>query len=149
MDQSRTGDRAGVDHRVERPVVVGEPDRIERLAARLDPNGGRHPLLTDHVERERKHEGLGYRLDGERYPAIADLVDVAVDGHEADAEMRGVGALQLRDIIGDRAGIIRSEFLVACAQKALQRRLVGIAGVYGGETGFGRAANLGVHIITM
>jgi hypothetical protein len=63
--------------------------------------------------------------------------------------MRGVGALQLRDVIGHRAGSIRSEFLVACPEKALERRLVGIAGVYGGETRFGRAANLGVHIITL
>ena len=105
--------------------------------------------VADHLEREREHEGLGDRLDGERHLAVADLVDVAVDGREADAEMRGVGLAQFRDVIGDRAGIIRFEFLVTSPQKALQRRLVGIAGVYGGETGFGRAANLGVHIITM
>ena len=149
MDQPGAGDRAGIDHRVERPVVVGQPDRIERLPARLDPDRRRNALLTDHVERERKHEGLGYRLDGERHPAVADLIDMAVDGNETDAEMRGVGALQLGNVIGDRAGIIRFEFLVASLQKALERRLVGIAGISEGEIAFGRVANLGVHIITM
>ena len=37
--------------------------------------------------------------------AVADLIDMAVDGNETDAEMRGVGALQFGDVIGDRAGI--------------------------------------------
>ena len=41
MDQAGTGDRAGIDHRVERPVVVGQPDRIERLATRLDADSRR------------------------------------------------------------------------------------------------------------
>ena len=72
--------------------------------------------------------------------AVADLVDVAVDGDETDAEMRGVGALQLGNVIGDRAGIIRFEFLVAAGQKALQRRLVGITGISEGEIAFGRVA---------
>ena len=129
MDQSGTGDRAGIDHRVERPVVVGQPDRIERLAARLDADRRRNALLADHVERKRKHEGLGDRLDGERHRAVADLIDMAVDGDESDAEMRGVGALQFGNVIGDRAGMIRSEFLVTAVQKALERRLVGIAGI--------------------
>ena len=45
MDQPGAGDRAGIDHRVERPVVVGQPDRVERLAARLDADRGRRPAL--------------------------------------------------------------------------------------------------------
>ena len=81
--------------------------------------------------------------------AVADLINVAVDGDESDAEMRGIGALQLGNVIGDRAGIVRFEFLVTARQKVLERRLVGIAGISGGETAFGRAANLGVHIITI
>jgi hypothetical protein len=43
-------------------------------------------------------------LNGERYGAIADLVDVAINGDETDAEMRRIGALQLGDVIGDRTG---------------------------------------------
>ena len=145
MDQAGTGDRAGIDHRVERPVVVGQPDRIERLAARLDADGRRHALFADHVQRQRKHEGLGDRLDGERHRAVADFIDMAVDGDERDAEMRGIGALQLGNVVGDRAGIVRLEFLVTAGQEMLQRRLVGVAGISGGEVGFGRANNLGVH----
>ena len=124
MDQSGTGDRAGIDHRIERPVVVGQPDRIERLAARLDADRRRDALFADHFQRKREHERLGYRLDGERHGAVADFIDMAVDGDEADAEMRGIGPLQLGDIVGDRAGIVGSEFFVASGQKALERRLV-------------------------
>ena len=145
MDQAGTGDRAGIDHRIERPVVVGQPDRIERLAARLDADRRRHAFFADQFERKRKHESLGDRLDGERHPAVADLVDMAVDGNERDAEMRGIGALQLGNVIGDRAEIVRFEFLVASLQKALERRLVGIAGISGDEIAFGGLANLGVH----
>jgi hypothetical protein len=104
MNQPGTGDRAGIDHRVERPVVVGQADRIERLAARLDADRSGYALLADHVERTRKHEGFRNRLNGERYGAIADLVDVAINGDETDAEMRRIGALQLGDVIGDRTG---------------------------------------------
>jgi hypothetical protein len=63
--------------------------------------------------------------------------------------MRRIGALQLRDVIGDRAGIVRSEFLVAGSQEPLKRRLVGVTGISGGEIAFGRTGNLGVHIITL
>ena len=149
MDQPGTGDRAGIDHRVERPVVVGEADRIERLAAGLDADRSGYALLTHQVQRKRKHEGLRDRLNGERHGAIADLVDVAVDGDETDAEMRGIGALQLGNVIGDRAGIVRPEFLVTGGQEPLKRRLVGVTGISGGETAFGRTGNLGVHIITL
>ena len=88
-------------------------------------------------------------MNGERHGAIADLVDVAIDGDEADTENCRVGALQLGDVIGDRAGMVRSEFLVAGGQKPLQRRLVGVTGISGGKTAFGRTGNLGVHIITL
>jgi hypothetical protein len=149
MDQAGTGDRAGIDHRVERPVVVGQADRIERLAARLDADGRRHPLFTDHVERKREHEGFGDRLNGERHRAVADLINVAIDGDEGDTEMLRIGALQLGNVIGDRTGIVRFEFFVTARQKVLERRLIGITGISGGETALGRANNLSVHVITL
>ena len=110
MDQPGAGNRPGIDHRIERPVVVGEPDRIERLAAGLDADRRRNPLFADHFQRQRKHERLGNRLDGERHRAVADFVDVAVDGDERDAEMRRIGPLQFGDIVGDGPGIVRPEF---------------------------------------
>ena len=88
-------------------------------------------------------------MNGERHGAIADLVDVTVDGDETDAEMRRIGALKLGDVIGDRAGMVRSEFLVAGGQKPLKRRLVGVTGISAAEIAFGRTGNLGVHIITL
>jgi hypothetical protein len=45
--------------------------------------------------------------------------------------------------------MVRSEFLVAGDQEPLQRRLVGVTGISGGEIAFGRTGNLGIHIITL
>ena len=108
MDQPGARNRPGIDHRIERPVIVGEPDRIERLAAGLDADRRRHALLADHFQRQRKHKRLGNRLDGERHGAVADFVDVAIDGDESDAEMRRIGPLQLGDVVGDGPGIVGS-----------------------------------------
>ena len=52
------------------------------------------------------HPAWNYELnvrDGEGNPAVADFVDVAVEGGEADAEMIGIGLAQFRDVIGDVA----------------------------------------------
>ena len=51
-------------------------------------------------------------MNGERHRAVADLIDMAIDGDEGDTKMRRIGALQLGDVIGDRTGIVRFEFLV-------------------------------------
>ncbi len=41
-------------------------------------------------------------------PAVADLVDVPVEGGEADAEMIGVGLAEFGDVVGNRAaGLVR------------------------------------------
>src|ERR1017187_6743171 len=105
VDQARAGDRPGVDHRIEWPVVRGQTDGIERLAAWLDSDLGFDPLGADNLQRQREDEGLRDRLDGEFDRAVAGLVAVAVDGREADAEMRWIGFAQFRDVIGRRAAI--------------------------------------------
>jgi hypothetical protein len=140
MDQPGTGDRARIDHRIERLVVVGQPDRIERLAAGLDADRRRDTLLPDEVKRQRENERLGDGLNGERHGAIADLVDMPVDGDERDPEMRRVGPLQLGNIVGERARMISFEFLVAAVQEALERRLSGISSISGGGIGHSRTA---------
>ena len=147
MDQPRARDRPGIDHRIERPIVVGEPNRIERLAARLYANRGRHALFPYHFQRQRKYEGLGNRLNGERHGAVADFVDVAIDGDESNAEMCWISSLQLRDVVCDRTGIVRFEFFVAAGQELPQRRLGGVSGILDLEIGAGRTDNLGVHDI--
>ena len=102
--QPHRGDRAGVDHRVEGHAGRGpERDRVERVAGRLDadprPDGGR----AEAVEDRRVGERLGHRLDRERDPRVADLVDGAVDGRHDDAEPRRVGTRELRDVRGHGA----------------------------------------------
>src|SRR5664280_883209 len=99
VDQARAGDRPGVDHRIEWPVVRGQADGVERLAAWLYSDLGFDPLRADKVQRQREDEGLRDGLDGEFDRAVAGLVDVAVDGREADAEMRRIGLAQFRDVI--------------------------------------------------
>ena len=38
--------------------------------------------------------------------AVADLVDMAIEGGEADAEMRRVRLAELRDVVRDRAILV-------------------------------------------
>ena len=42
-DQPGAGDRAGIDHRIERMVVGVEPDRVEGIARRFDADRAFHP----------------------------------------------------------------------------------------------------------
>ncbi len=122
VNERGAGDRAGIDHRIVRPVIGAKPDRIEGIAARLDADHRLDFVSAQHFQRQGKDEGLGNRLNGERHGAVADFVDVAVDGGEADAEMRRIGLLQLRNVVGHRTAMIVFELRVAPDQKAAQRR---------------------------
>jgi len=84
-------------------------------------------------------------LNGERHGAVADLVDIAIDGDESDPEMRRIGSLQLRDVVGNGAGIICFELLVAAGEKSLQRGLCGVSGISRLGSATGRKRYLGVH----
>jgi hypothetical protein len=53
---------------------------------------------------------------------IADLVDVPVDGGEADTEKVGVGLAQFRNVVGDRAASLGGKFRMATGQEPQQRR---------------------------
>ena len=55
------------------------------------------------VQRQAEHERLGDRLDGEQLLVIADVVSLAVDGDDRDAEPVGVGLGELGDVVGDLA----------------------------------------------
>lgn len=106
-------------------AIVGNPVQRQLKASHrgIGPDVGA-PFLLDHrviVQQprdlaiavssrpspmQREHERLGHRLNRERHGAVADLVDMAFDGDERDAEIRRVGSLQDGNIIGDRAGIV-------------------------------------------
>ena len=122
MDQAGAGDRAGIDHRIEGMVVGIEPDRVEGIARRLDADCAFHPSCAQRIQRQREHEWLRHRLDREGNPAVADLVDVAVEGGEADAEMIGVGLAEFRDVVGDGAAGLRGKIGVAGGEKPQQGR---------------------------
>jgi hypothetical protein len=102
--QRRGGDGAGVDHRVHRPAGVRlEADRVERVARGLDADLAPHRLGALVLEGDAVDQRLGDRLDRERPARVADLVDLAVDGGDGDAEPGGVGLGQLGDVAGDLA----------------------------------------------
>ena len=122
VDQPGTGDGAGIDHRIERPVVWPQPDRVKRIAARLDADHGLDLLGAKQFQGQREDEGLGDRLDGEKHVAVADLVDVAVDGRQADAEMVRIGLFQLGNIVGERAAIVVLQLRMTTDQEPMQRR---------------------------
>ena len=60
-----------------RPVPWFQADRVEGLAARLDPYPREYAVDADVRQRERVHERLGDRLDRERCSGLAGLVDRA------------------------------------------------------------------------
>ncbi len=122
VDQARAGNRSGVDHRIERPIVGVEADRIERFTARLDADLGFDALLPEQLQRQREHESLRDRLDGEFDRGVAGLVDMAVDGREADTEMRRIGLAELRDVVGNRALVVAAIGVEAVFQEVAERR---------------------------
>jgi hypothetical protein len=94
------GDGAGIDHRVERPVGrLVEHDGIKRFA------GGGYADMVQHggaavmLEGVAVHERLRHRLDGEGVVGVADRVDLAVDGGDRDAEQRGIGLAEFRNVV--------------------------------------------------
>ena len=62
-------------------------------------------------------------LYGERDIAIADLVNVAIGGCDADAEIFGIGLGELGNVVGDGTTAIARDFGMAALQKTQQRRL--------------------------
>src|SRR5205807_217900 len=84
----------------------------------------------------------------ERHGAVADLVEVTVDGDERNTEVIGVGTLQLGNIVGESSRTVSPEFLVAIAQEAPERWLGGISSRSGRAGCAGQTAGLGVHNIS-
>ena len=122
QDEAATGDRTGIDHRIERMVVGIEPDRVEGVSRRLDADDLFDCVGAERVQREREDERLRHRLDRKWHAAVADLVDVAIECREADAEMHGVGLAELWNVVGDRAVMVGPKIGVAGGEEALQRR---------------------------
>src|SRR6202007_340658 len=89
-DQPGHGNRAGIDHRVEGLILTTEPDRVEGITRRLDADRAFDARGAKRVERESEYKRFRDRLDREGYAGVADLVDIAIEGREADAEMIGV-----------------------------------------------------------
>ena len=56
VDQPGTGNRAGIDHRIERVVLGIEPDRVEGIARWLDADRAFDPCRAECVQRQREHE---------------------------------------------------------------------------------------------
>src|ERR1700722_20528984 len=105
-------------------MVVGiQADRIERVARRLDPDLAFDLCGAQRVQRQREYERFGNRLDGEGDFGIADLIDMSVEGGEADAEMIGGGLAEFRDVVGDGAARVRGKIPVTIAEEPQQRRL--------------------------
>ena len=90
VKQRRHGDRAGVDHRVVRPVGARiELDGIEGVTARLHADVRRDPVLSEFLDRHAKREGFGNGLNAERLVGVAAGEGASVGGRDADAEVIG------------------------------------------------------------
>ena len=100
------GDRAGIDHGVERPVGdLVEHDGIKGLAGGLDADMTQHIVAPVMLKRVAVHEGLRHRLNGEPMLGITCCGDFAVDCGKRDAEDGGIHLAELGDIVGDLTGV--------------------------------------------
>ncbi len=109
-DESRRGDGARVDQGIAGAAAAGlEADLVEGLARRFDADLREHGGLAAIVEGEAVDEGLRDRLDREGLARIADLVELAVDGREADAEPARIGLPELGDVGRHLAVLEREE----------------------------------------
>jgi hypothetical protein len=103
-EEGDRGDRADVDHRVERQAGFRrEAEGVEGLAGRLDADQPANRLLPEFLEREPVGQRLRDRLDREGPPRVPDLVDGAVASDEADPEPVRVGLGELGDVRRDVA----------------------------------------------
>ena len=109
----------GIDHRVERPIVLGQPDRIERFSARFDADRFPDFVRPQPVERHREYEGLRDRLNREGSVAVAGRIDLAVHRGEADAEEGGIRLAEFGDVVGDGAAKIVCMVAVAGIEEPL------------------------------
>src|SRR5262249_35355045 len=102
--QAGDGDRAGVHHRVHRPVRLRvEHDRVERVAGRLDADDPADLLAAQRVQHQPVDEDVRDGLEGEADVGVPDGVDVAGGRDHGDAEPVGVDLGELGDVGGDLA----------------------------------------------
>ena len=97
-DQSRAGDRAGIDHWVPRPAVAIQADRIEGVARRLDPDLLQHRNSPMILQRQTINERLGDGLNGERLVRITHRVHGAIGSGQADSKPFRIGFRQFGNI---------------------------------------------------
>ena len=72
---------------LQRPAGAGlQADRVEGVAGGLDADRLLHALAAAVLQRHAVDQRLGDRLQRERLARVADLVDLAVDGGDGDAE---------------------------------------------------------------
>jgi hypothetical protein len=129
-DEGGGGDRARVHHGVRRNARLGrERDRVERVAARLDPDARADGLRAVQVERERVGQRLRDRLKREADPRVARLVHGAVDRRDHDPEERRVDVGELRDVRRERAAVEPAEPVVEVVEEVLDRAAERLGGV--------------------
>ena len=95
-DQAGSGYRPRIHHPVQRPTTLPvQRDRVERLSGRLHPDPRPHRRLPEVVEDQRVRQRLADPLHREGNPAVADLVDDAIQRRRRDPEPRCVGVAEL------------------------------------------------------
>ncbi len=128
-DQARHSDCTSIDHGIQWRTGLGiEADRIEGLPARLDAHLAQDALAASIRQSRGVNCRLGHRLHRELAIVVADLIDIAVGGDDADAECIRIGLGELGDVVGYRAGGEASIFFVQRIQVLLEREYGGIHG---------------------
>ena len=103
-EQSGDGDGAGVDHGVVGTVLAVElNDRVESVAARLDPDPCPHRVDAEQLESPAVGERLGERLQGELAGVVADSRHFAVRRAHSDREELRIDLGELGNVGRDLA----------------------------------------------
>lgn len=132
-DQAAHGDRAGVDHRIERAPGAGvEDDGVEGVAAGLDAHVTEHLVAPEQLQREAVAERLRHRLDRERALGVPARGQTSVDRRERDAECIGLDGGELGDVGRDLPGGVGQASLVDAREPRFQGGVRRVRDIDGG-----------------
>ena len=100
LQQAVDGQRAGVDHRVDRPAPLIQGNLVEGVAGGLDADALEDLLQAELLDGQAVNQWLRHRLDGELVVDVAECVEVAFGAHDGGGPQVGVDVGQRRNVRG-------------------------------------------------
>ena len=123
--QQRTRhDGTRVDHRVVRQPVIGQRQFVESAAAGLAADVPVHGRDAVFLQGQAVVDRLAEGLHAEQVSGVTDAEALSVDRADRDAKLLRIDPLELRNVVGHRAPVIRPHTVVHVGKLAFQAREV-------------------------